>query len=57
MQFFWQQGFFGRIDTPGGNGTMDEPCTEKESATVLAQLKELVTEAKSGNPEVLPQIR
>ena len=36
---------------------MDEPCTEKESATILAQLKELVTEAKSGNPEVLPQIR
>ena len=36
---------------------MDEPRTEKESATILAQLKELVAEAKSGNPEVLPQIR
>ena len=36
---------------------MDEPRTEKESATILAQLKELVAEAKSGNPEGLPQIR
>lgn len=36
---------------------MEEPRTEKESATILAQLRELVAEAKSGNPEVLPQIR
>ena len=36
---------------------MEEPRTEKEPATILAHLKELVTEAKSGNPEVLSQIR
>lgn len=36
---------------------MDEPRTIRDSATLLAQLKELITEAKSGNSEVLPQVR